>query len=129
MSINVEWLSPGSNIVKLIVDGRWTWDEFYSARTTMHAMIEASTHTTIDYILDMTHAPLLPTNVLSHIRNMERQRHPKTRHLVVVGANRFITTMFDLMNKMLPSGIQNVSMVRTLDDAVRLLKNRYEMRA
>jgi hypothetical protein len=128
MSINAEWLNPGSNIISLVVAGKWTWDEFYSARTAMHAMMDESAHTSIDYILDMSHAPLLPTNVLSHIRNMDRQRHPKSRHMVVVGANRFITTMFDLMNKMLPDGKRSVSMARTRDDAVGLLKNRYEIR-
>jgi hypothetical protein len=129
MGINVEWLAPNTNIINLTVEGNWTWNDFYTARAQMHDMMEASPYAKVDYILDLHSGHLLPQNILSHMRNMDKKRHHKSRHMVVIGANHFITTMFGLMNRTLPDRMHNISFGHTREDALKLLRDKYALPA
>ena len=125
MSIEVEWLSPESNIIRLTIHDRWTWTDFYSSRQEMYDLMDQSEHENIDYILDMRNAPALPENVLSQMRNVGQRHHVKSRHMIVVGANRFIKTMFDIMQTLSPDRMLNVTLVQTIEDAEETLKRKY----
>ncbi len=127
MSIDVKWLSPESNIIRLTIDQRWSWSDFFSARQQMYDLMDKSDHQDIDYILDMRNAPTLPENVLSQMRNLGQKHHPKSRHMIVVGANRFIKTMFDIMQTLTPSRMEHITLVQTLEDAEATLKRKYQI--
>lgn len=125
MSIKVDWLSSESNIINLTITGSWTWSEFFTAREQMVDLMEKSDFENIDYILDIKNAPALPENVLSQMRTIGQNHHIKSRHMVVVGANRFIKTMFDIMRTLTPDRMQYITLAQNEEEAVEILNEKY----
>ena len=125
MSIKTKWLGENSNIILLSVEGAWTWQDYQIAMEDMYRMMAESDYDKIDYILDMSNAPILPDNVLSRMQKVSQNKHPKSGHMVVIGVNRYIKLLFDLMKNIVPAHMKFISISTTIEDARRELNEKY----
>jgi hypothetical protein len=125
MGIEVLWHAADSNVIRMVVEGGWTWEEFYTALAEAHALVEASPYGAVDYIIDMRHGQTLPQNVLSRMKRVCQNRHPKSRKMVVVGAGRFAVMMFEAMEKIAPKQMQQIRLVRTMEEALVYLQGKH----
>ncbi len=124
MGIQVEWLAPDTNCIYLTVEGSWTWDDYRVAMSTAHEMLDKVPYEFVDYILDLRQAPTLPSNILSRMKNVSRNQHPKSRNMVVVGAGRFPEMMFGIMEQIMPQRMTHITLVATPDEALALLQEK-----
>lgn len=124
MGINIFWDEQHSDIVHLVIDGGWTWDEFYRAMRIMHGQMDKSSHEKIQFIVDMRNGQTLPQNVLSRMREISNQHHPKSDKMVVIGAGDFPKLLFGIMEKLLPERMNHVSLVETIEEAYEIVLER-----
>ena len=125
MGIQVAWNTPDTNIILFSIDDKWTWDDFYGAIRGAHEMMDASAYEHIDFILDMQNGETLPSNILSRMKSVSQNRHPKSRDMVVVGAGRFPEVMFRMITKIVPDRVQHIQLVSDFDEALQHLQMRH----
>jgi hypothetical protein len=125
MGIRVEWFAEDRPTLLYTVEGNWTWDDFHGAMTTAYSLMDAAPFVQVDSIVDMQQGQTLPSNILSRMQGISQSRHAKSRDMVVVGAGYFPQKMFDIMEKLAPQGMRRVTLVKTLDEALQLLEDKY----
>ncbi|MBX3084973.1 MAG: hypothetical protein KF716_25285 [Anaerolineae bacterium] len=128
MGIAVEWTMSEANVIAMTVEGKWTWDDLSGAMNAAHDMMDATSYDAIDFLLDMRHCDILPSNILSRMKHVSQHHHPKSRDMVVVGAGRFADTLFNLMERIMPQRMQHIKLVQTLDEAHQYFRQTQAMR-
>ncbi len=124
MGIEVKWNKTETNIICLIIEGEWTWTDYYEAMEVVHEMLDTSSYDSVDYIVDMQNSGFLPSNILSNMQRVSKNQHPKSGVMIVVGAGKFPEMMFNIMEKITPDRMQQVKLIPTLEDAHQYLKSR-----
>lgn len=117
MGIIVEWYAPNTNVIKMTVIGKWTWDELNTAMHTAYQMLDATPFDFVDYLLDMRQGDKLPSNVMSRMKSFSQHQHHKSRNMIVVGANAVVITFFNLMTRIAPQRMQYIRLVKTMEAA------------
>jgi len=128
MGIAVEWSISEVNVIEMTVEGKWTWDDLSSAMKTAHDMMDVSTYDEIDFLLDMRHCDILPSNILSRMKHVSQHHHPKSHDMVVIGAGRFADTLFSLMERIMPQRMQHIKLMQTLDEAHQYFRQSQKVR-
>lgn len=121
MAINIIWDEQFTYIIHLVVEGSWTWEEFYQAMKEMHQQMDVSSHENIEFIVDMRAGNMLPKNILTHMRSVSSRRHDKSGIMVVVGASRFPQMLFDIMAKIVPDRMDKVHLTETIEKAYEII--------
>lgn len=86
MPITLEWDNPEKTIIHMKVEGRWTWDEMYQSSIDGYKMLDSVPHRVCS-LLDFTQAQGIPSNAITHARNMMNKQHPRTGLTVMVGVS------------------------------------------
>lgn len=119
MPITVAWHNPEKTIIGMTFTGSWTWDDLYRASDETRLLYDTIQHEA-HLIMDMQHAPSLPSNALAHVRLLDRE-HPNQGKVVAVGVNAFIHTMFRVVLKLRPQVTDKILIVGTLAEAYAAL--------
>lgn len=121
MSIHINCDKEYTCMIHIVVTGRWTWNDFYVAMDELHQQLDVSEHETVNLILDIRDSNYLPQYLLSNMRQVSFQRHPKSGMMIVVGADRFPRMMFETMRMLLPEQMQSIHLLDTIDEAYKLI--------
>lgn len=102
MPIEVRWDNEEKTVIRWIYSAAWSWEEAYWAHEHEVALIESVDHV-VDAIADMRQAHGLPKGSLTMGINLMNKSHKRIDLLVVLGANRLIQNMYDMMFKLRPN--------------------------
>lgn len=121
MPIYVQWYDPAQTIICFTVDGAWTWDEFYQARAEANALMNLVPQGQIHCLVDMHRGNMLPQNAITHFSKLSSASNKKMGHIVLIGTNTFVQTIFRMMHKVRAQGMTRMHLAPTFDVARDLL--------
>jgi len=121
--ITVSWLDDKQSTVLVTynVEG-WSWQDLLQAFKQQRALIESVDQPVIDIIVDVRKSNFMPKahSLLGVVKNVSVQRHPRQGKTIVVGANMFILSLANAMNRLIKSQMDFL-FVPTMEDAHKLL--------
>ncbi len=100
--IEIKWSQQASNTVVWTFTAPWTFEEFYDTKLRVDAMID-SVEGIVDSIFLTTPEQKLPPRAVTHLRNIVAQQHKRHRYIVVVGAKTFLSTLINVITKLVPN--------------------------
>ena len=116
MPIRVYWEDTDQTIVRYDFEGKWMWDELYTAYYEAIAM-ETSVSYRVDIILDMRNSGAIPTNALLHMKNFSEKQPPNVGLSIFVTSNAFVTALYNTAIKFYAKIAFYFRLVKTLDQA------------
>ncbi|MBL8155209.1 MAG: hypothetical protein JNM70_13580 [Anaerolineae bacterium] len=121
MAIRVEWDDLNHTKLKYIYEGSWNWDEFQKARKQAVSMMDSVDYK-IDVIIDIAQSGVLPNNILSRASSILRERHPREKTTIVIGASPLIRFLYDVARRIYAEVIDNRGyyIVSNLEEARRI---------
>jgi hypothetical protein len=84
MPILIEWDNEPQHIILASYSGRWTWDEFFSADSSMRQMIDQANGQT-HLIIDVTKNIWFPPDIAEHSDRIVSALDPRLGMIVLVG--------------------------------------------
>jgi hypothetical protein len=125
MNIRVEWDNAEQTVVRYIFEQRWTWEDFFNAVNTAKTLIDAAPAQGVGVIMDgKTRNMQFPPNMLTHFKTALRNKHPKTRIVVVVHDNAFLRVMINTLVILSGSNGQTLQVVDDLEKAREIVRER-----
>jgi hypothetical protein len=123
MNITVSWDNKQKTVIRYDFEGRWTWEEFYSASSQAFAMTCTVKHR-VDTISNFKHGSVLPPNALIQFRQVMLNA-PKNRGInVIVAHNSFVATLVKIFSNLNKRLGERLAVVDSLDEARMLLADR-----
>jgi len=125
MGISVQWDNDEKTIIQYVLDGRWTWNDLYSALDKVKEMSGSVDHR-VDAIINFSKADLIPSgsifsfNGKKHAQKLAAKANEARGLIVITGANGFIRSIYDMFrvfDKNVSSGVyfaDSVKQARTL---------------
>lgn len=99
MPIEIVWDNPEHTILRYDIRGKWTWEDLFSARDQVFALMDSVNAKRVDAIIHFKESLNLPPGAMSQLKQLREHPHPKAGLTVMVGANRFMRTMFGTFTK------------------------------
>jgi hypothetical protein len=109
MGIKVVWDNEQNTIIRYVYEGRWGWDDLYTARAEVKTMLGSVPHK-VGIIVDMRNSSLLPSGTISRARHLATSSptsHSNEGPTIIVGANGLVRSIFDVMRKIYGETIEN----------------------
>lgn len=100
MSVTTVWLDDGQSILGYVIEGNWTWDEMHAAVHQANALMDTISHQ-VDFIVDMRHGGLIPSDVFTNIRQLAVSVPPHPNYggtTVFVEANTLVRTLMNMVS-------------------------------
>lgn len=125
MPIEVQWDNEERTVMRWVYQSPWSWEEAYQAHEQEMALIDCVEHI-VDGIADMRQAQGLPKGSLTAGVSIMNKSHERMDLLVILGANRLIQSMYDMMCKLHPGMAKKVKlvMVRSEEEAYQVIAAR-----
>lgn len=127
MPIRVYWEDTDQTIVRYDFEGRWTWDELYTAYYQAIAM-ENSVIQRVDIILDMRSSAFIPANALLHMKNFSEKQPPNVGLSIFVTTNAFVTSLYSTAIRFYAKIAFYFRLVKTLDQAHTMIIDTHRAR-
>ena len=123
MGFTVDWIDEARTILCYTVEGKWTWEQFYSARDRARQLADAAEAGLIDTIIDIRNGSLMPNSALTHFRNLSQHSHTRigVGTAVIVGDNLFVKSMMTVMRTVNGKRMEKFHIAATIEDALALL--------
>jgi hypothetical protein len=99
MTVRVEWDNDEKKVVLFHIDPGWTWDDMFNATHQLYALFESVDHP-VDSIICVEELITIPKLLTINTAKMSTDRHPKTRHIVVVTNSRLVRTLVGMLKRM-----------------------------
>ena len=125
MPINVSWHNEEETIVIQEYVGRWSWEDFYQATTVESATLMKTTNHTVHIFADYSNSQGIPVGgAFTQAYSAMRKYPDNWGILVIVSANRFITTMVDIFKKMFTTDLgAKTFTAATIEEAYDIIAN------
>jgi hypothetical protein len=120
MGIRVNWDNDEQTIILCAFDGRWSWNDLYTALDTVQEMSDSVDHR-VDAIINFSKADLIPSGSIFSLDGKKQaqklaSKASEARGLIVIaGANAFIRGVYDtfrMFDKNISSGVYFVDSVK-----------------
>ena len=98
MGITVLWDNPDQSIIRFVYVGSWSFGDLFDAMQEARNLMDTVDHP-VHGIIDMRESKLIPNGTLSLARNVTMRKHPNQGKSVIVGANGFVRTLYDVYRK------------------------------
>lgn len=122
MAVQIAWDTQEKDIVRYLYDENWTWEEFFEAVKQTKAMAE-SAPSNIGIIMDANSSHLkFPPNMVTHLKNALRNRHPKSKIVVVTIQNAFLRTLITTISKISGKDGHELRIANSEDEARRIIR-------
>ncbi len=95
MGVRVCWEDEAHTIVRYDFEGKWTWEELYPVYNEAIAMETAAPHR-VDVILDMRRSQGVPSNALSHLKNISDKQPANVGLSIFVTESRFLVSLYNV---------------------------------
>jgi hypothetical protein len=122
MPIRVIWDSPDKTVIRYDVEGRWTWEEYYTARREARKMLDGVDHSVhfLTNPVDPVSFNYVPPGFLSKMMTLYRYNQRKTGVSVMIGGP-FIQVMTPLVVRIMPQLSGRLQVAPSLEQARSLL--------
>lgn len=122
MPIRVAWDNAEKHLLYTRYTGNWTTAELHTAIEEGLQMMNEVQHR-VDWIFDFTlSAKTASGNLLSIAPSLQRKLPTHRGVILVVGANHYYKVQFDLLQKRVPSLLNDLYFLDTLEEAFGLLE-------
>lgn len=123
MPIRYEWVQGQSDIIRVIIDGAWGWDEFY-VRHREYVADAVSTGRRVDFIMDFSLARgVVPSGVFKAIQELAKISQPlyKPRITVFIFTHALFRTVITTFMKIHPAISNHYRIVQNFDEALTII--------
>lgn len=123
MSIHVDWDNEEKTILRWTYSPGWTWEEAYQARDYEKTLMETVPHI-VDSIGDLTQTSNIPAGALTKIVNVMTKRHERIGISMLVGSNRFVQLIYDMVRKVHAGPLERARLylVPTFEEAYAMIE-------
>src|SRR5688500_6132016 len=122
MAVQIAWDQQEPDIVRYLYDENWTWEEFIEAVQRTKTMAESGP-AYIGIIMDANSSHLkFPPNMVTHLKNALRNRHPKTKIVVVTIQSAFLRTLITTISKISGKDGNELRVANSEDEARRMIR-------
>jgi hypothetical protein len=123
MPISYEWIQGQVDVIRVIIDGAWGWDEFYVQH---RAYIDAAIATgrRVDFVMDFSRASgVVPPGVFKAIQQLAKMGEGlyRPRITVFVFSHALFRTVITTFMKLHPSITKHYRIVQNLDEALAVI--------
>jgi hypothetical protein len=100
MGISVKWDNDEQTIIQYVFDGRWSWNDLYTALDKVKEMSCSVDHR-VDAIINFSNADLIPSGSIfsfdgkKQAQKLARKASETRGTIVIAGANGFIRGIYD----------------------------------
>lgn len=115
MPIEVKWLDDLETILCFHVKSPWTVDDVLESVTQTDTLRE--THLPEAIVFDVRQAKTIPRSFMIVASELRKYREDVIKIRVVVGPNRIIRLLFDLVNRVFPDLMEGIVITETLQEA------------
>lgn len=129
MGIELYWDDDAQTIMLMEVEGRWTWEDLFSALETVKKVTDRADYE-ISAIVDLRGGMHIPGGTLFNTANMDNAKKvlqmgdKGTGPIVIVGANGVVRTIYDTLSKLNPRASANIHFADTMNAAQQFLASR-----
>lgn len=117
MPVRFEWDNAEKTIIREIFEGKWDLTDLMRMFDESGVEIGKVDHR-VDVIMDFRESTkILPGNLLSSMRSIDRRAPTNMGISVVVGASNYIKSLIDVMRRLMPKPLARVRVVETLEQA------------
>jgi len=120
MTVTVDWYDAQHEIVQYVFEGRWTWDELYSAYNTAIAM-EKSVPYRVDVLLDLLESKSVPANALLHVKNISNKQPDNLGLTIVITPNGFVRALYNAGTQFYKGIAHYFRVVPTMEEALKMI--------
>jgi hypothetical protein len=126
--ISVSWLNDSKTAILCTYnqDG-WSWEDLYAALVQQKALIETVDRPKVHIIVDVRKSTWLPKggSILTGMRKMNVERHPRQGQTIVVGARGMVAAIANTVTKMVGTSRVEMHFASTMDEVPAML-NQFE---
>jgi hypothetical protein len=124
MPISYEWMQGQVDIIRVIIDGAWGWDEFFVRH---HEYVDAAVAVgrRVDFIMDFSTASgVVPPGVFKGIQELAKISRPlyKPRLTVFVFRHSLFRTVIVTFMKLNPAITRHYRIVDSVDEALKVIE-------
>jgi hypothetical protein len=125
MGVRVVWHNDKKTIIRYIYENRWSWEDLYTARLEVKAMLESVPHK-VGIIVDVRNSSILPSGTLArakYIASSSPTLHHNEGVTVILGASGLVRSIYDVMRKIYPYTMRERKyyFASTLEEAYSIL--------
>jgi carbohydrate-binding DOMON domain-containing protein len=124
MNITVDWDDDSKRIVVYTFRATWMWEDFFKAVEKAKALIDTAPGDVGVIMGGETRYMRLPPNSLTHFRSALRATHPKTRIVVIVSENVYLSMVLDTLTRITGARGSKLKLVGGMDEARALVRAR-----
>jgi hypothetical protein len=128
MVVCAAWDHAVWRVIRLTIEGQWTWDEYFAATDSIIKLME-TIDSQVDFILEVRSASVPADGVRYIERASVYFRHPQAGHAVIVGAQGYVRILLTVFSRVYPSAGQRLLFAPTLIDAYPVLMKHYLCRS
>ena len=116
MPVTARWDGEGRKVIRLTIDGNWSWAEFYNTANNVIRMMEHE-RTRINFILEAV-TEYVPFEALQQLEAASGFfLHPQAGFAVVVGKRGYLRKLVTMLAHLYPNAAQRLSYAETVDEA------------
>lgn len=119
MAITVAWGNETKTYTVFKFVGNWTWQEYYQSITDGSELIKDIPYT-VNIMIDLTEAQLLPHGLLSNIQSSMRQPPRKFDLAVLVSTSPFVKVITNMIDRIYGQQGTHFVICKTLEDGARV---------
>jgi len=128
MPVNATWDSDAQKVIRLTIEGQWSWAEFYSTTLTIIAMMER-VRTRVNFIVE-SRTDYVPDEALRQLEAASNFfLHPQAGITVMIGTRGYLRNLTSAFGHLYPKAALRLMVAETADEARALLTERPMERA
>lgn len=116
MEIEVLWDNEQKTVIRYEFPTRWTWDDFYTAKTAAYNMLNTVNYK-VGIIFNAPDGIQLPENILTHSRIAFSRLHPNTLCVGIVVGSPYLRTVLTIFTRLSRKAADMLILVDSLADA------------
>jgi hypothetical protein len=95
MAISVVWDNDECTIIRVDVEGEWTWGDLHEALTKAVEIMDEQACEQADLIVDVSRSTNIPSLALPNVRSIAQRRDPRMSTTVLVGMSDVMRTLLN----------------------------------
>jgi hypothetical protein len=123
MSIRYEWVQGQEDIIRVVIEGSWDWDEFF-VRHLEYVNDAISVERRVDFIMDFSLARgVVPPGVFKSIQKLAHmsQGLRKPRITVFIFTNALLRTVIVTFMKLYPAISKHYRLAQSVEEALDII--------
>ncbi|MBI1282122.1 MAG: hypothetical protein GC179_28605 [Anaerolineaceae bacterium] len=124
MGIVVQWDNAEQTVIHFVYSGQWTFGDLFDVMQDARVLMDSVDHP-VHGIIDLRDSKLMPNGVLSLGRIVTMRKHHNQGKSIIVGANGFARTLYDVYRKVYRTTFDESSyaFASSLDEARQMLND------